>query len=418
MSIAEELESRPQKSVPLGKNRDFLLLWTGAGISIFGSRMSAIAYTLVVYWSTGSAKLTGLVTFAALLPYLVAQLPAGALVDRFNRRSVMIFCDVGRIAVIAVAAVTVAMGHVWVPLLMVVAFVEASLTVFYILAERAAVFMVVEDNQIGDAMARSEARGQAAGLLGQPAGTLLFSLTRWMPFGTTAIAHLISMTTLLFVRTNLRIVRRNQRPDILGEVADGLKFVWSKLYLRRALLLISASNILFQVLSLGLIVIVKDGGGTPATIGFILIINGLGGMLGALCSSFFMKRWSMRRIFIGINVLWAILMPMIAFAHHPIALAGLYSVIIFAAGVGNVAGIVYTMKITPGELQGRVGSIATLLASGANSIGALAAGFLLAAFATQNAILMVGAAMVLIAVLAMIGFSGSRAAAADLKLID
>ncbi|WP_018350844.1 MFS transporter [Longispora albida] len=418
MSIIEESAEAvaPKKPVPLGRNRDFMLLWTGAGVSHFGSRMSAIAYTLVVYWSTGSKTLTGLVTFAALLPYLVTQLPAGAFVDRWDRRKVMIFCDLGRIAAIGVAAVTVFLGHVWVPLLMVVAFLEASMTVFYMLAERAAVFTVVDGSQIGGAMARNEARGQAAGLLGQPAGTLLYSVTKWLPFGTTAIAHLISLVTLLFVRADLKVQRRNVKPDIVGEVRDGFKFVWSKLYLRRALLLISLSNILFQVLSLGLIVIVKDNGGSPSTIGFILIINGLGGMVGALTSNFFMSRFSIRYIFIGVNILWAVLMPAIAFATHPIALAAIYSVIIYGAGVSNVAGIVYTMKITPGEMQGRVGSIATLLASGANSLGALAAGLILAAFVTKTAILLVGAAMTCIAILAILGFSGKKAKEADIPL--
>jgi predicted MFS family arabinose efflux permease len=301
---------------------------------------------------------------------------------------------------------------------MVVAFVEGSLTVVYSLAERASVFAVVEETQIGGAMARNEARGQAAGLLGQPAGTLLFSVTRWLPFGTTAIAHVISLVTLLFIRKPLQGKRNNRPRNVVADVAEGMRFVWSKTYLRRALLLISASNILFQVLSLGLIVIVRENGGSPATIGFILIVNGLGGMVGALTSSFFMRRLSIRYIFIGVNLLWAVLMPSIAFVHNPIGLAVIYSAIIYAAGVANVAGIVYTMKITPGELQGRVGSIATLLASGANSLGALAAGAVLGAYSTQTAILLVGAAMATIAVLAILSFSGRKAKLADIKLAE
>src|SRR5205823_15101518 len=109
------------------------------------------------------------------------QLPAGALVDRWNRRTVMIGCDLGRVVAIGIVAVTVALGHVWIPLLMVVAFVEGSLTVMYTIAERAAVFTVVHEEQIGGAIGANEARGQAAGRVGQPVGTLLFGVRRRRP---------------------------------------------------------------------------------------------------------------------------------------------------------------------------------------------------------------------------------------------
>ncbi|HOZ60446.1 MAG TPA: MFS transporter, partial [Nakamurella multipartita] len=168
---------RHRRSEPtqLRHNRTYLLLWTGAGVSMLGSRMSAIAYSLVVLWATDSATSTAMVTFAALLPFLLTQLPAGVLVDRLDRRRVMIGCDIGRVALIGVALTTVALGHVWVPLLMVIAFCEGSLTEMYSIAERAAVFTVVPDEQLGVAVGANEARSEAAGLIGQPIGTFLFS---------------------------------------------------------------------------------------------------------------------------------------------------------------------------------------------------------------------------------------------------
>jgi MFS family permease len=395
---------------PLGKNRNFLLLWTGAGISILGSRISAIAYTLLVYWSTGSAVSASLVTFAALLPHLFMQLPAGAIADRWNRRNLMIACDLGRMLAISTVVVMVIAGELWLPLLMAVAFVEGSLTIFYLIAERASVFTVVPDVQIGAAMSRNEARSQAAGLIGQPIGTLLFAVLRWLPFGATAVAHLISLVTLLFIRANLQGDRSGPRRHIAAEIAEGFRFVWSQLYLRRALGLIAASNILFQVLALALIVIIKTNGGSPATIGYIIGASAVAGMLGALCSNFFMRRWGIRRIIMTVNGSWAVLMSLIAFAQQPGALAAIFSVILFGAGVSNVAGIVFTMKTTPENMQGRVGSIATLLASGGNSLGALVAGVLLDSVSIESAMLLVGGVMTVLAVLAVLGFGGRKAA--------
>lgn len=415
--IEESFAPEALPPTPLGKNRSFILLWTGAGISILGSRISAIAYGLVVLWATKSPGLTSLVTFAALLPYLVTQLPAGAFVDRWNRRTVMVGCDLGRMVAIAIVAITVAAGHIWIPLLMVVAFVEGSLTVMYTIAERAAVFTVVHEEQIGGAIGANEARGQAAGLIGQPIGTFLFAVTRWLPFASTAIAHVISLSTLLLIRQDLQGQRDNEnRPNVLRDIAEGFRFVLSQKYLKRALALIAASNVLFQILGIGLLVIVQRNGGSPTIIGYILVASGVGGMLGALTSNFYMKLIGIRRIFMFVNIMWTVLMGAMIFTQRPVALGVIFCLLLYGAGVANVAGIVYTMKIAPEEMQGRVGSIATLMASGANALGALAAGGILGALSIKTTMILVGGAMFVIAVLAILAFGGRRAAADERAL--
>ena len=415
--IEEPFAPEALPPTPLAKNRSFILLWTGAGISILGSRTSAIAYGLVVLWATKSATLTSLVTFAALLPFLVTQLPAGAYVDRWNRRTVMVGCDLGRVVAIGIVAITVATGHVWIPLLMVVAFVEGSLTVMYTIAERAAVFTVVHEDQIGGAITANEARGQAAGLVGQPIGTFLFAVTRWLPFAATVIAHVISLSTLLLIRQDLQGARDNEnRPNVLHDIAEGFRFVLSQKYLKRALGLIAASNVLFQILGIGLLVIVQRNGGSPTVIGYILVASGVGGMLGALSSNLYMKLIGIRRIFMTVNVVWAGLMSVLIFTQRPVVLGVVFFLLLYGAGVANVAGITFTVKIAPEDMQGRVGSIATLLASGANALGALAAGGILGALSIRTTMILVGAAMFVIAVLAILAFGGRRAAADERAL--
>ncbi|WP_084316283.1 MFS transporter [Actinospica robiniae] len=415
-AVAEDAGAAAEAEVPLGKNRDFLLLWVGAGVAYIGSRVSAIAYTLLVFWNTGSAAQASFVSTAALLPSLFMQLPAGLLVDRWGRRKVMIGCDIGRIIAIGSVIAAVALGHVWLPQLMVVAFVEGSLTILYLLAERAAVFTVVEEEQIGSAMSRNEARNQAAGLVGQPLGTLLFAVFRWVPFASTVIAHFISLGTLMFIRRDLSVTRSENKRTPVGDLAEGFKFVWSQLYLRRALMLIAASNILFQILALGLIVIIHRHGGSATTIGLVIAASGVGGMFGALHSGIFMRRFGIRRIIMGVNLAWALLMTSIAFEQTPVGLAVIFTLMLYGGGVANVAGIVYTMRTTPGNMQGRVGSIANLLASGGNSLGALVAGVLLDSYTSKTVMFIVGAVMAALAVLAFAWFGGRKAAALEKEL--
>ncbi|MEW2379523.1 MFS transporter [Micromonospora sp. NPDC047812] len=402
-------------------NRDFLLLWVGSGVSALGSRATSISYTLLVFWSTGSATAASLVTFAALLPNLVTQLPAGALVDRWDRRRTMVLCNVGRIVAIGSVAVAVARDSVWLPHLMAVAFVEASLGICYALAERAAVFNVVPADRYGAATAANESRANAASILGQPAGTLLYALTRWAPFGFAVLMHLVSLVTLLFVRRDLQAPksRADEPGGLLARMREGFVFVWGQTYLRRALGLFAASNILFQVLGLGLVVIVKNQGGSPPTVGMLLVVNSVFGMAGAMTSNFYLSRWGIRRIIMGVNIAWAVLMPLIAvapllaLAPGLVVLGAIFALIHYGAGISNVAGMLYVLQSAPDHLRGRAGSIVMLLSSGANSLGALFAGFLLDSTSITRAMLIVGGAMGVIAVLAVLGFGGRARAEAE-----
>ncbi|MFG3715674.1 MFS transporter [Micromonospora sp. NPDC047730] len=393
-------------------NRDFLLLWVGSGVSALGSRATSIGYTLLVFWSTGSATAASLVTFAALLPNLVAQLPAGALVDRWNRRTTMLVCTTGRVVGVGSVAAAVLLDAVWLPHLMVVAFVEATLGICYTLAERAAVCSVVGADRLGAAMAANESRANAASILGQPTGTLLYSAARFAPFLFATVAHLVSLVTLLFVRRDLRAPRSaaDRAGGLLAQIREGFDFVWGMVYLRRALCLFAASNILFQILGLGLVVLVKERGGAPSTVGLLLVVNSVFGMVGAMTSNAYLRRWGIRRMMIGINVAWAVLMPLLVVAPGLVAVSAILALVNYGAGIGNVAGMLYLVKTAPDELRGRAGSIFTLLASGANSAGALLAGFLLDAVRIEVALAVVGASMVVIAVFAVLAF-GTRAAA-------
>src|SRR5216117_1113423 len=86
---------------PLRRNRDFVLLQIGQALSTVGSNMSAVAYPLLTLALTGSAAKAGVVGFAASLPYTLFVLPAGILVDRLNRKRVMISAAAGRAAALA-----------------------------------------------------------------------------------------------------------------------------------------------------------------------------------------------------------------------------------------------------------------------------------------------------------------------------
>src|SRR2546423_12570174 len=91
--------------------RDYTLLWIGQTFSLIGSSSSWVAYPLLVLALTGSAAQAGIVRFASWLPFVVFQLPAGALVDRLHRKLTMAACDALRAPALACVAGATCLGE-------------------------------------------------------------------------------------------------------------------------------------------------------------------------------------------------------------------------------------------------------------------------------------------------------------------
>ncbi|WP_053852352.1 MFS transporter [Streptomyces sp. NRRL B-24085] len=389
---------------PLRRNRDFLLLWSGASLSFLATRVTSVAYPLIVLWHTGSPLAMSVVSTAALLPLLLVQLPAGAVVDRWDRRRVMLGCEAGRIAAVGSVALSLAAGRLSVTHLAAVAFTEASLAVFYRLAERGAVRNLVPASQLPAALAQNEARGRAAGLLGQPAGVLLQSAGRALPFAFGAVGYLVSAVSLLLIRKPFQ----EQRPDgthrssrLAAEVAEGLRWLWRQRFLRSALGYVAATNVLFQMLALALVLRIKEAGLPSQTLAVVVGIGGVGGLCGALAGGRIQRRIPRQRTLLIAGALsWALLIGAMGLTGSPVALGALYAGTGFVGAVFNVAAAVYQVRTTPDALQGRVAAAAGLIGSGTNAVGSLAGGLLLAAWGALPTVRTIAGAMAALAVLA------------------
>jgi MFS family permease len=402
MSAVDEAVAGPEQLAPLRRNREFMMLWSGAGFANLGARIGMIAYPLLVLWHTGSATVAGMVMFAALLPNLLVQLPAGALVDRWDRRRLMIFSDIGCCLAAGSVAVTVLVDRIWLPQLIAVAFVVSSLAIVHGLAERGGVRNLVDDRQLPTAISQYEIRSRSVGLLGQPIGTVLFALARWLPFFLTALAHLASLAMVLMIKKSFQAERTGPPRRLRTEIAEGLAWTWRQRMLRTVLGFIAATNILFQCLALALMVIVLQGGHSPAVFGLILAVGGVGGALGAVTGMWWRRRVDLRAIVVATMVVWAVLMPCAALSRDPITLGVIFAGMTYAGGVINVAGAVYQVQTTPDALQGRVGSVMLLIGSGATSVGALAGGVVVDTFGVTHTVLGLGAAMAALVVLALL----------------
>jgi predicted MFS family arabinose efflux permease len=386
--------------VPLRRNRDFTLLWTGHTISILGSQISATAYPLLVLALTGSAAAAGVVGFFAWIPYALFAVPTGWIIDRFDRRRLMIVAETGRGVAIASLVLAFALDALTLPQIMAVAFVEGSLFVLFDLAEIPAVRNVVAPGQVPAALALNEARGRGALLAARPIGGALFDLSRAAPFIADLVSYAVSTITLLFVRGPLQAERSTPAARLLTEVLAGARWLWRQPFLRMIPALSFAINFLFQGLVLFIIVASRDAGASGTAIGIVLGLGGAGGILGAAAAPKVRERVPLNAIIIGAIWFWAVLLLALAVAPRPYGIGVVFAVMAFAGSIWNVASGTYAVAVTPDALLGRMQAAARLVALGGIPFGSLACGLLLDAAGPSATALLLASGMFAVAVAA------------------
>ena len=263
-TVALDARERPQR---LGRNRDFVLLWTGQAASMLGSRVTSIAYPFLVLSLGYTAGDAGVVGFVAALPYLLFQLPAGVWVDRVNRKRLMIGCDVVRGVALASIVVTVALGTATLVQIAAVAFVEGAMFVVFTAAERSAIANVVEPGQLTAALSMNEARTRAAGLAGQPLGGFLFGLGRALPFLFDAVSYLASVVTLALIKSELQTERKARRRHFVRELGEGFSWLRRHRFLLDASISVSLGNLVVRANQLLIIVLATSRESAPVSSG-------------------------------------------------------------------------------------------------------------------------------------------------------
>jgi len=360
--------------VPLWRNRDFLLLWTGQVVSTLGTRISGLAYPLLVLAVTGSPAQAGLVAAAQAAPFLIWFLPAGALVDRWSRKRIMLAADAGRAVALASVAVAVVLGRITIGHLMVVAFVEGTLFVFFLLAETAALPHVVPKPQLSTAIAQNQARDQGADLAGQPLGGFLFGLGHAVPFAVDAVSYVVGFALVAPIRRTLEQERAPQRRHLSAEISEGVRWLWRQHLLRALVAIASAGNLAFSALGLTIIVRATDLGASSTAVGVLLGLFGVGAIAGALVAPPVQRLAAPNVIMLGALWWWVAQMVACALAPTVFALGAVYTVGALMGPIFNTTNAAYRYALTPDHLQGRVSGVSRMIGWGTRPVGALLGG--------------------------------------------
>jgi predicted MFS family arabinose efflux permease len=374
MSTKEVIHGRPK---PLWLNRDYMLLWSGQIVSSIGTQISQLAFPLLILTLTGSAAQAGFAGALRALPYLIFSLPAGALIDRWDRKRTMIFCDTGRAISMASIPVAFAFGHLTILQLYLVSAIEGTLYVFFNIAEAACLPRVVPKEQLPAATAQNMATDGITTLIGPPLGGALYTAGKFLPFVADAISYAVSVVSLLFIKSKFQKERVIAPRKLWIEIHEGLAWLWHHPLIRFMAILTGGYNFIFAGFTLIIIVLAQQQHASSFTIGLIFSIGGIGAVIGSVAATSIQKRFSFGQVIIGTTWFSALILPLYTIAPNPFVLGVLSSASFFVGPIYNVVQFSYRSAIIPDELQGRVNSVFRLIAFGGQPLGLALTGLLI-----------------------------------------
>lgn len=397
MSNAEQPQvNKPQRA--LWRNKDYLLLASGQAISVSGTQISDLAYILLILAFTHSPAQVGFVGAVRVLPSLILSLPAGALVDRWERKRLMLVCDTGRAVCLASIPVAFALGHLGIVQLYFTALIEATLATFFDVAQTAALPRVVSPQQLPAVMSQNQTIAHTSALVSPTLSGVLFTIGQAFPFLVDAVSYMASVFSLLFITTPFQGRRNARSRSLLAEIKEGLLWVWHHRILRAMMVLVASLNLTVAGINLVIVVLAQQLHASSPVIGLIFASGSIGGIAGAMIAPAVQKRFTYGQAMMGICWLTALLWLLFALASQVIILGGLFALFLIWGRIMTVVNFTYRTALTPDEMRGRVYGVGNLLVRSCPPLGLAATGLLLQFLGATATILLIGGCRLLIAI--------------------
>ena len=359
--------------------RDFWLYFSGQLISQVGSSFTLFALPLLVFKLTHSATNLALTTVSNFVPYLLFGLVLGALVDRVDRKQMMLLTDVGRAAVIAVLPVLALSGTLRVEDIYAVAFVQSTLGILFNCGEFAAIPSLVGRDDLVAANGRIMATNSAGQILGPILAGVLVTL---MPAADLlffdAASFAVSAASLALIRRSFNAADRPGAASagvtgLLADVRAGLRYVWSNPVLRSISVMKALINFVASTENSQLVLFAKRVLGASDSEVALLFAAGAAGVVAVSVAAAPIRR----RLSFAVSALGALVISGVAVT--AMALIGSYPAALILWAVSSGFGLLLNINtaslrqaIVPNEMYGRVVSIAQVLAWSAIPLGALA----------------------------------------------
>ncbi len=388
----------PDRDRSLLRHPDFLKLWSGETVSVFGDAVTGLAVPIIAASVLDvSAFEFGLLTAVGMLPFIVLSLPAGVWVDRMRRRPILIAADLGRGAAIATVPLAFALDALTVWQLYAVAIVVGALTVFFDVAYQSYLPSLVGRDQLVDGNGKLQITQSAAQIVGPGMAGALIGVLR-APFAllVDALSFVCSAAFVWWIRRPEPPVpphdeaAHGPRPSMRAEMAAGLRYVVGHPWLRSIAASTGLSNLFGQIANaIFVLFLVRDRGLTAEQLGLAFSLGSFGVLLGALLAGHLARWLGLGRTLVlaavGFGLEWLVVAAAPPALTWPAAVAS-----VFAGGfcgvVWNVNQVSLRQAITPPRMQGRMNASMRFIVWGTIPVGAILGGALGSALGLRQAI--------------------------------
>jgi MFS family permease len=362
--------------LPTALGPTFRWLWASNLVANIGDGILLAAGPLLVTTLTREPLAVAGATFVQWLPAVIVGIPAGAIVDRVDRRRLTIIVNVARAAVLGTLAATIAIGIVSLPILYVALFILASAESISDNANSALLATSVPKHRLGVANSRLTGTQTVANdLAGPPVGALLIGVGLMVPFAATAIAMVAAAIIVARIAAPPRLVR--EKRQIAREVADGARWLWRHPPVRALALTIFVFNVTYgAAFSVYVLLAQERLGLSNVGFGLLLTAPAVGGLMASVAYPALERRISLANLMRGGFAIETLTHLVLASTTLPIV-AGI-TMTIFGAHtlVWNTTSTTVRQRAVPSSLLGRVTSVHMVANRAGLVLGALIGGLL------------------------------------------
>ncbi|HUG07394.1 MAG TPA: MFS transporter [Acidimicrobiia bacterium] len=363
---------------------DFRRLFRASALSVFGSEIGELALPLLaIITLAATPSEVGLLRAAQFLPFFLATLPLGMLIDHHAKKQLMVRADIGRFLLVAAIPISVWLGLAEIEIVYVLVFAVGCLTVLHQLCDFAYLPALVPASRIVDANSKLSAAHSGNEIAGKGVGGVIVQLLT-APFAVLfhSLTYLVSAFELSKIRALESVEPVSRSGSKFHEAITGLVAAWRHRYIRPLLLEATTFNLFNEIFILALLLhAVRGLGLDAAAIGLVFVGGGIGSFIGAWFGPKVTHRLGYGRVLL-VTMAVGNAVPMAAVFTRTEPMTGLgvlvatFAVMGIGIGVANVHAVSLRQIAVRDDLRGRVNAGYRLVSWSVLPLGATIGGLL------------------------------------------
>lgn len=367
-------------SVLFNKNFTFYLI--GIAFSNIGSAFTTFVFPLMILKLTGSAFQVGIVSALSFIPYAILGLPAGALIDRLNKKTIMKCADIIRLISYLSIPVLSFYNMLSIFQIYVVAIISGIGLVFHSISEVSIIPSIVKEEDLASANSYIYATQNVSEFLGPIIGGLLYTYMGYsILIFIDSMTFLLSFFSLILIKIETKSIFNQEKlsgKNFLSDVKVGFDYLLSNSTIRVMAVVVSLSNLIISPYYIYIVMFVKeDMNQSSQALGLVLGISSLDALIGSLSASFLLKLFNFGKLIVIILFLDTIFRLMLPFSTYIFILIPLLGLTYMTQSILNIAIITLRQKKCSEHMLGRVNSVFKTMVFAFRAIGLFLGGILL-----------------------------------------